>query len=80
MNTSPKRVSLTGFEPGIIDLVLPATVDAGCQTFDVTSKGGNKSKGLNVIDGVNIPTPFKNEDNKLDNSMTEKFFQTQLQK
>ena len=45
-----------------------------------TSKGGNKSKGLNVIDGVNIPTPFKNEDNKLDNSMTENFFQTQLQK
>ncbi|MBR2254515.1 MAG: leucine-rich repeat protein [Candidatus Methanomethylophilaceae archaeon] len=37
VNTSPKRVSLTGFEPGIADLVLPATVDAGCQTFDVTS-------------------------------------------
>ena len=40
----------------------------------------NRGKGISVIDGINIPTPFKNEDNKLNNSMTENFFQTQLQK
>ena len=40
----------------------------------------NRGKGLNVIDGINIPIPFKNEDNKLNNSMTENFFQTQLKK
>ena len=40
----------------------------------------NRGKGINVIDGINIPIPFKNEDNKLNNSMTENFFQTQLKK
>ena len=40
----------------------------------------NRGKGISVIDGINIPTPFKNEDNKLNNSMTENFFQTQLKK
>ena len=40
----------------------------------------NRGKGINVIEGINIPVPFKNEDNKLNNSMTENFFQTQLKK
>ena len=40
----------------------------------------NRGKGINIIDGVNIPVPFKNEDNKLNNSLTENFFQTQLKK
>ena len=40
----------------------------------------NRGKGINVIDGVNIPVPFKNEENKLNSSMTENFFQTQLRK
>ena len=40
----------------------------------------NRGKGINVIDGINIPVPFKNEDNKLNNSLTENFFQTQLKK
>ena len=40
----------------------------------------NKGKGINIIDGVNIPVPFKNEDNKLNTSLTENFFQTQLKK
>ena len=40
----------------------------------------NKGRSINVIDGVNIPVPFKNEDNKLNNSLTENFFQTQLKK
>ena len=40
----------------------------------------NKGKSINVIDGVNIPVPFKAEDNKLNNSLTENFFQTQLKK
>lgn len=45
-----------------------------------TSRIMNKTKGLNANDGINIPTPFNNEDNKLNNSLTENFFQTQLQK
>ena len=40
----------------------------------------NRGKGINVTDGINIPTPFKNEDNKLNSSMTDNFFQTQLKK
>ena len=40
----------------------------------------NRGKGINVIDGVNIPVPFKNEDSKLNHSLTENFFQTQLKK
>ena len=40
----------------------------------------NKGRSINVIDGVNIPVPFKAEDNKLNNSLTENFFQTQLKK
>ena len=40
----------------------------------------NKGKGINIIDRVNIPVPFKNEDNKLNTSLTENFFQTQLKK
>ena len=44
------------------------------------NKSKIKSKGLSVVDGVNISSSFKNEDNKSNNSMTENFFQTQLQK
>ena len=40
----------------------------------------NRGKGINVIDGINIPVPFKNEENKLNNSLTENFFQTQVRK
>ena len=40
----------------------------------------NRGKWINVIDGVNIPVPFKNEDSKLNHSLTENFFQTQLKK
>lgn len=40
----------------------------------------NRGKAISVIDGINVPIPFKNEDNKLNNSMTENFFQTQLKK
>jgi len=40
----------------------------------------NKGKGKNIAEGINIPIPFKNEDNKLNNSLTETFFQTQLKK
>ena len=40
----------------------------------------NKGRSINIVDGVNIPVPFKTEDNKLNNSLTENFFQTQLNK
>ena len=49
-----------------------------------TSSGGlppvktNKIKGLNVNDKINIPTPFKEEENKLNNSLTDNFFKTQI--
>ena len=38
----------------------------------------NKNKGLNVTDGIKIPNPFKGEENKLNNSLTDNFFQTQI--
>ena len=38
----------------------------------------NKNKGLNVNDGIKIPNPFKGEENKLNNSLTDDFFQTQI--
>ena len=38
----------------------------------------SKGKGLNIKDGINIPIPFKTEDNKLNHSLTENFFQTQI--
>ena len=40
----------------------------------------NRGKGINVADNINIPIPFKNEDNKLNSSMTDNFFPTQLKK
>ena len=49
-----------------------------------TSTGGlppvktNKIKGLNINDKINIPTPFKEEENKLNNSLTDNFFKTQI--
>ena len=49
-----------------------------------TSTGGlppvktNKIKGLNANDKINIPTPFKEEENKLNNSLTDNFFKTQI--
>ena len=38
----------------------------------------NKNKGLNITDGIKIPNPFKGEENKLNNSLTDDFFQTQI--
>ncbi len=38
----------------------------------------NKNKGMNITDGIKIPTPFKGEENKLNNSLTDDFFQTQI--
>lgn len=38
-----------------------------------------KGKGK-ITEGINIPVPFKNEDNKLNSSMADNFFQTQLKK
>ena len=38
----------------------------------------NRNKGLNVTDGIKIPTPFKGEENKLNNSLTDDFFKTQI--
>ena len=49
-----------------------------------TSKGGlppvktSKIKGINVNDKINISTPFKEEENKLNNSLTDDFFKTQV--
>ena len=38
----------------------------------------NKIKGINVNDKINIPVPFKEEENKLNNSLTDNFFKTQV--
>ena len=38
----------------------------------------NKVKGINVHDKINIPVPFKEEENKLNNSLTDNFFKTQV--
>ena len=38
----------------------------------------NKNKAMNITDGIKIPTPFKGEENKLNNSLTDDFFQTQI--
>ena len=38
----------------------------------------NRAKGINVNGSINIPSPFNNEDNKMEGSMTENFFQTEL--
>ena len=40
----------------------------------------NRGKGINITDNINIPIPFKNEDNKLNSSMTDNLFPTQLKK
>ena len=37
----------------------------------------NRNKGLNVTDGIKIPT-IKGEENKLNNSLTDDFFKTQI--
>ena len=37
----------------------------------------NRNKGLNVTDGIKIPT-LKGEENKLNNSLTDDFFKTQI--
>ena len=38
----------------------------------------NKIKGLNITDGIKIPTPFREEENKINNSLTDDFFKTQI--
>ena len=38
----------------------------------------NRNKGLNISEGIKIPAPFKGEENKLNNSLTDDFFKTQI--
>ena len=38
----------------------------------------NKIKSLNITDGFKIPNPFKEEENKINNSLTDDFFKTQI--
>ena len=38
----------------------------------------SKIKGINVNDKINIPIPFKEEENKTNHSLTDDFFQTQI--
>ena len=56
----------------------PLSTKSGTSTGGLPPVKTNKIKGLNVNDKINIPTPFKEEENKLNNSLTDNFFKTQL--
>ena len=56
----------------------PLSTKSGTSTGGLPPVKTNKIKGLNVNDKINIPTPFKEEENKLNNSLTNNFFKTQL--
>ena len=56
----------------------PLSTKSGTSTSGLPPIKTNKIKGLNVNDKINIPTPFKEEENKLNNSLTDNFFKTQI--
>ena len=56
----------------------PLSTKSGTSTGGLPPVKTNKIKGLNVNDKINIPTPFKEEENKLNNSLTNNFFKTQI--
>ena len=56
----------------------PLSTKSGTSTGGLPPVKTNKIKGLNVNDKINIPTPFKEEENKLNNSLTDNFFKTQV--
>jgi hypothetical protein len=56
----------------------PLSTKSGTSTGGLPPVKTNKIKGLNVNDKINIPTPFKEEENKLNNSLNDNFFKTQL--
>ena len=56
----------------------PFSTKSGTSTGGLPPVKTNKIKGLNVNDKINIPTPFKEEENKLNNSLTDNFFKTQI--
>ena len=56
----------------------PLSTKSGTSTGGLPPVKTNKIKGLNANDKINIPTPFKEEENKLNNSLTDNFFKTQI--
>ena len=56
----------------------PLSTKSGTSTGGLPPVKTNKIKGLNINDKINIPTPFKEEENKLNNSLTDNFFKTQI--
>ena len=56
----------------------PLSTKSGTSISGLPPIKTNKIKGLNVNDKINIPTPFKEEENKLNNSLTDNFFKTQI--
>ena len=56
----------------------PLSTKSGTSTGGLPPVKTNKIKGLNANDKINIPTPFKEEENKLNNSLTNNFFKTQI--
>ena len=56
----------------------PLSTKSGTSTGGLPPVKTNKIKGLNVNDKINIPIPFKEEENKLNNSLTDNFFKTQI--
>jgi len=56
----------------------PLSRKSGTSTGGLPPVKTNKIKGLNANDKINIPTPFKEEENKLNNSLTNNFFKTQI--
>ena len=56
----------------------PLSTKSGTSTGGLPPVKTNKIKGLNINDKINIPTPFKEEENKLNNSLTDNFFKTQV--
>ena len=56
----------------------PLSTKSGTSTGGLPPVKTNKIKGLNVNDKINIQIPFKEEENKLNNSLTDNFFKTQI--
>jgi len=56
----------------------PLSTKSGTSTGGLPPVKTSKIKGLNINDKINIPTPFKEEENKLNNSLTDNFFKTQI--
>ena len=56
----------------------PLSTKSGTSTGGLPPVKTNKIKGLNINDKINIPTHFKEEENKLNNSLTDNFFKTQI--